>query len=361
MKIVITSPYFYPKVGGMENYVYNIARGLNKGYGWDVVVITSNHEEKKYKVENIEGIKVYRLPYWFRISNTPINPLWYFSIKKILKKEKPDVINAHSPVPYFADITALASGNIPFFLTYHAGSMKKIKGIYNIIIGFYEKIILPLLFSKAKKIIIPSKFVGNTIASKYTNKTFVISPGVNMDIYKPYKNKPTKDKTVIFIGRYANMYPMKGLFCLLDALKELPGVKLKVVGEKLDILEKNVEYVGIKKGKELAAEIQKSDVLVLAPLAAFESFGMVLIEAMACKVPVIGSSVGGIPEIIEDKVDGLLVKPDDVNSLLNALKLILFNPAQSEKLKENGYRKVKTEFTWSKKVELTHSILTQYK
>src|SRR5437667_4672077 len=113
-KIIIVTPYFYPRTGGLENYAFNIAKGLKKKNRWNVTVITSNHLGNKKTKEFIEGIKIYRLPILFKISNTPINPMWYFDIKKIIFEEKPDVINAHSPVPFIADITASVSAEIPF-------------------------------------------------------------------------------------------------------------------------------------------------------------------------------------------------------------------------------------------------------
>src|SRR3712207_4234978 len=107
MKLMIIAPYFYPKIGGLENYAYNIALGLKKKFKWNIVVVTSNHVEKKYKEEKINGLKIYRLPYLFKLSNTPINPFWYFQIREIIKKENPDVINAHTPVPFISDIAAI--------------------------------------------------------------------------------------------------------------------------------------------------------------------------------------------------------------------------------------------------------------
>src|SRR3989344_5387095 len=147
MKLMVVAPYFYPKIGGMENYAYNISKGLKEKYGWDVVIVTSNHVEKKYKEENLSGMKVYRLPYWFKISNTPINPFWYFELKKIIEKEKPQVINAHTPVPFMVDISALISNKNILFITYHMGSMLKNKFISDIFIHFYEKLTLPITLS----------------------------------------------------------------------------------------------------------------------------------------------------------------------------------------------------------------------
>src|ERR1700722_7739443 len=148
MKIMIVAPYFYPNIGGMETYIYAICIGLKEKYNCDIVVVTCSQKRGGYSVENINGMKVYRLPYLFKISNTPINPLWYFTVKKIIKQEKPDVINAHAPVPFLSDIALRAKGDMPYVLTYHAGSMKKNKLLVDMLIGFYENSFLNVLFSK---------------------------------------------------------------------------------------------------------------------------------------------------------------------------------------------------------------------
>ena len=61
MKILIVTPYFTPHIGGVENYAYNIGKGLKEKYGWEVVVVTSNYEERKYKEEQMDRMKIYRL------------------------------------------------------------------------------------------------------------------------------------------------------------------------------------------------------------------------------------------------------------------------------------------------------------
>ena len=150
MKLLVVTPYFYPKIGGLENYAYNISKGLKDKYGWEIVVITSNHEEKKDKKEELNGMKIYKLARWFKISNTPINPMWYFQIKNIIKKEKPDVINAHIPVPFISDVTARVCGDIPFILTYHTGAMMlKGKLLEDLLIKFYESSILKAILKKS--------------------------------------------------------------------------------------------------------------------------------------------------------------------------------------------------------------------
>src|SRR3989344_789930 len=157
-KIMVVTPYFYPKIGGLENYAFNISKGLKK-YGWEVVVITSNHESNTYKEEIIEGMKIYRLPRQFKLSNTPISFKWKEQIKDIIQKEKPNVINAHSPVPFIADVSARIAHklNIPFILTYH-NDLVKDNPLLNFVAKAYYWILGNKTLNLSNKIIATSKY-----------------------------------------------------------------------------------------------------------------------------------------------------------------------------------------------------------
>jgi rhamnosyl/mannosyltransferase len=84
-----------------------------------------------------------------------------------------------------------------------------------------------------------------------------------------------------------------------------------------------------------------------------EGFGMVLAEANACGRPVIGTNVGGIPSVIEDHHNGLLVEPGDERGLEQAIAAILRDSALAETLGQNGFERVKNHFTWAQAVTRT--------
>ena len=149
IKILIVTPYFYPETGGVANYVDNLSKGLVNKHGFEVIIVTSGENTNISEIKTSE-MKVYRLKRWFKISNTPINPSWYFQIKKIIEKENPDVINAHMPVPFISDVTARVCGDIPFILTYHTGAMMlKGKLLEDFLIKFYESFILKATLKKS--------------------------------------------------------------------------------------------------------------------------------------------------------------------------------------------------------------------
>ncbi len=372
MKIMVVTPYFYPHIGGAENYAYNIAKGLKEKYGWEVVVVTSNHEERKYKEEQMDGIKIYRLPRWFKVSNTPINPLWLFSIHKIIKEERPEIINVHSPVPFISDITSLVVGNIPLITTYHAGSMIKKSSIWNPLIFLYELFFLKMLFRKSTEIICYSPDYIRRNLKKYKVKANYIPPGVDVSIFRPSPKKPGND--VLYVGRIEKNSDWKGIKYLLDAISIIKisktdiSLRLVGLGDRVDYykkyaetlgINKNVTFVGCKVGVDLVREYQKSKSLVLPSITESESFGMVLIEMGACGKPVVGTNVGGIPFVIDDNKTGLLVPPKDPKALADAIIKILTDPQLAKKMGENGYKKVKENFTWDKQIKKTKKIIEE--
>jgi len=372
-KFLVVTPYFYPKIGGAENYAYNISKGLKK-YGWEIVVVTSNHEANEYKEETLEGMKVYRLPRQFKISNTPISFKWKKQIKEIIKEEKPNVINAHTPVPFISDVTSRIAHKlkIPFVLTYHAGSMKKERSIFNLLIWIYENIFLKRTLDNSEKVICSSDFVKNDFLRKYFKKTTTITPGVDLNLFKPSKYNLRNE--ILFVGSINKSEEYKSLEVLIKSIlnvkSNIKDIKLIIVGsgdlvnyykeliKKLD-LRRNIIFTGNLYGNKLVKTYQSSNILILPSTK--ESFGMVLIEAMACKKPVIGSDIEGIPYVIDNGKDGLLVPPRNPKKLAEAIIKILKDPRLAKQMGENGYKKVKENFTLDTQINKMNEILKNLK
>lgn len=376
IKLLVVTPYFYPKIGGVEKHTYNLYLSLNKKYDYEIVVITSNHENpKEYKEEDLDGMKVYRLPRQFKVSNTPISFKWKRQIKEIIKKEKPSILMAHSPVPFISDISIMNKGILPSIFKYHSGSMKKEKfSLANVLIFIYERFFLPKILKKTDYIISTSDFVKNNFLKDYNYKSMTITPSVDINLFKPLKDNEGKLNKILFVGRIEKTSQWKGINYLIDSISivknKIPYIKLNLIGEgdavkeykkqvkKLG-LENQITFLGPLTGKRLVEEYNKSNVLVLPSISEAESFGMVLIEAMACKKPVIGSRIGGIPYVIDDGVNGLLVPPKDTPALADAIIKILENPKLAKKMGEKGYKKVKKDFTLNDQIKKTNEIILE--
>ena len=112
-----------------------------------------------------------------------------------------------------------------------------------------------------------------------------------------------------------------------------------------------VDFVGFRGGDELVDTYRGASVLVLPSLTDAESFGMTLVEAMACGRPVIGSRVGGIPDVIEDGVTGLIVPPGDASALAEACLRILRDGALADRLGRDGREEVVLSHRWATGLE----------
>lgn len=355
MKILFVTPFFSPSVGGVQQYVQNLVSGYAREH--ELVIITSllpgtaAHEE-------LDGVRIYRLKGLISLSNTPLNPLWFWQIRKIIHEEKPDIIDAHSPVPFMADVALYAAKGYPTVLTYHAGSMLKGSGLVDVLLGAYERIILPRVLRRARKVIaIYPAFIKTKLADQ--SKIVFIPPGINTNLFQPLP-EAQKKFDLIFAGRLEKTSAWKGLTVLLESVallaKTTPHISLNVVGDgdaranyqalcEQKGITSNVTFSGNQTAAALVHSYNQARIAILPSLTEAESFGMVLAEAMACGVPVIGSRIGGIPTVIDEGKTGLLVTPNDPDSLASAITSLLADESLQKSFGEAGRRRVNEAFS----------------
>ncbi len=161
----------------------------------------------------------------------------------------------------------------------------------------------------------------------------------------------------LVIGAAGALNAGKGLFVLLEAASRLqrehPQLKIKLLmageGEGRGALERKAGALGVDavfSGRRLDMEriYHAMDIFVF-PSICRETFGMVVIEAMAAGLPVIASSVGGVPEIVENGENGILVPPGDPDSLARAIGLVAEEAGLAQRLAANGKKSVETRFS----------------
>lgn len=173
----------------------------------------------------------------------------------------------------------------------------------------------------------------------------------------------------------SNLIESKGVFTLLDALKILKAegyiFQCKFIGgetKEIDAerfneevrkrgLDESVNYLGRKYGEEKHEILAQSDILTFPTFN--ETFGLVLLEAMQQATPVITTDVGGIPDIVEDRQNGLICKPKDIKSLAQKIKDLLDSPEKAEKLGIKGQKVFLNKFTLEKWEQLLISNIQQ--
>jgi glycosyltransferase involved in cell wall biosynthesis len=364
--LAVVCAYFYPKIGGLETIAYTTAKMLHKSGKYRVSIITSNYDGVGYKKEIIDGMTVHRLPISFKLSNSPVNIFWYRDIKKILKQEEIDLVHTHSPVPYMADVAVRAAKSlgIPTVATYHSGSMKKGKFLIDVVIRLYEQFFLRKLFKLATRVVTVHQVFMRTNYPEVAYKTSFIPTGVDLDRFSNTP-VPAETKKVTFIGRIELSSKWKGIEQLLQAmvivLKSEPSAILELVGggDALDMyrnrakelgIENNVEINGPKYANELVEVYKNTTVVVLPSTSDSEAFSVTLVEAMASGRPIIGTKMGGTPQVITDGENGLLVPAKDPKALAQAILRVISDHDFASRLGSNGAVMSKN-FSWDIQTE----------
>lgn len=205
-----------------------------------------------------------------------------------------------------------------------------------------------------------SETVREVLETKGFDKPTVLAPfGVDPDLFFP-RDREQADDAVLTIGYVGRLLPAKGLLTLVDALAQIrtENWRLLVVGdgEERAPMERKLAAYGLLERTEFAGAVSyektpeyfhRLDALVVPTRTTGkirEQFGRVIIEAMACEVPVIGSTCGAIPEVIGDA--GLIFPETDAAALAEKLRQILRDTDLRRKLARAGRRRVEENFTW---------------
>jgi glycosyltransferase involved in cell wall biosynthesis len=353
--VAIVTPRYPPDVGGVERYSSQVAEGLLESDSLRPLVI-STRPGLRTTYEHRNGVPVIRLGSWFKLSNTPFSPLWPFQIRRILRSRRVAVVNAHSPVPGLADSASAVAGVAPIVITYHAGSMRKGSRFIDFWISAYERVVLPRVLDKAAAVAV----VSPTTRVSHRPGVKLVPPGVDLDVFtfaEPAAEPPVR---LLFVGRLDGNTTWKGEQVLFEALgvaaRTLPELRLEIVGDGSGRpaweaavadhgVADRVEFAGALGGDDLVAAYHRASIIVLPSTTEAESFGMCLIEAMACGRPVIGSRVGGIPFVIDQGSDGVLVPPGDVGALATALVELGRDPERRRLMGRQGRHKVESRFS----------------
>ena len=354
-RVAVVTSHYAPRIGGVESYTASLVRALRDSDRHDVVVITTSGC-RRTTVEDRDGVPVIRLGAWFTVSNTPVDPTWLLRVPRLLRRIGVNVVNAHAPVPFLADVVTLACRRTPVVLTYHSGSM--VKGVGGAVDGLlrgYERWVLPRVLVRADRVLAVSP-----VAAALTGAgVAVVPPGVDTATftYAPQR----RGARLLYVGRIEKSSRWKGIRVLLQAfaqvLTEVPDAELHLVGAGDDMADLaaladrlgcngSVVWRGALTGAELVAAYHGCSVVVLPSLTESESFGITLVEAMACGRPVVGSDVGGIRFVVRDGVDGLLAPPGDPGALARTLVRLLADPDLRERLGRAGRAEAERRWDW---------------
>ena len=371
------SPY---NCGGADIYAENISKHLAK-IGHESIVITtkpySGLNSLKPLVEYIDDVKIYRFYpfniYFIQNNNSKkflektiwsLIDTWNFHtykvIKNILKKEKPDVVHLHTPISISLSVfNAIHGSNIPLILTLHEYFLLckrcflvlgngKICNDPNHICKFYRNISRRIVDSKPDIVISPSRFALDIHLKEgffKGSKHIVLPLGIELNNEKIEKNYKTVD--ILYIGTLSKH---KGVHILINAFKEIKNknIRLHILGnganadefKKMTVMDSRIVFHGFKTGDELMGFYKKANIVVV-PSICYDNSPMVIYESFKYRTPVIGSRIGGIPELVEEGYNGFLFEAGDVDELKEILENLIENPSKLKRLEDGAFDSVK--------------------
>ncbi len=356
MKIALVSPYDFSVPGGVVKHIYYLARHFRE-MGHDVKVIAPCSREDSPLSEYLVKVSslVVGIPSAGSVARVSVSPLVYRKAKKILEEENFDVVHIHEPLTPMLPVAVLRHSKTLNIGTFHAYRPDPHPVLE------YSDVLLRRLANKLDGRIAVSMAAKDYISRYFPGDYRIIPNGVDLDFFqsraKPIERFCDGRPNVLFVGR---LEKRKGFGFLLDAFKivraEVPQARLLVVGafdddDKKPFVEyvrrnriHGVRFIGRVPEEELPRYYHTCDVFC-APSLGYESFGMVLVEAMAAGKPVVASAIPGYTEVVKSGAEGLLVPPGDSQALARAIIHLLNNPQLREWMGGMGRRKA-ARYSW---------------
>jgi glycosyltransferase involved in cell wall biosynthesis len=287
-----------------------------------------------------------------------------FSLRRILNEITPDVLHAHYASGY--GTLARLCGYKPLLLSVWGSDVYDFPEESRL-----KEYILRKNLASANRISSTSRCMKKQ-TEKYISSTMdieVIPFGVDIGLFRP---DPNRDNDIINIGMLKRMAPKYGPSYLLEAFSliynKYPNSRLILVGGgqqegelkqlayKLGIIE-SCKFVGSIAHKEVPKWLNKFDIYCAPSI--LESFGVAVIEASACGLPVIVSRVGGLPEVVQEGQTGLIVPPKDVNALAQAMDTLINNKKLRMDMGRAGIEFVRQNYDWEYCVDKMEQLYNQ--
>ena len=354
---ILQTPVRLFATGGVESYVRNLSREL-VGMGHDVGVICADGPGEN---EIDPRIQTKKLKSWGKIANTSITP--YLPIA--LHKEDYDILHTHLPTPWSADWSGLVSQlkKKPLVLTYHNDIVSE--GWAGQVARVYNRTALKMLLDSVEGIIVTRDRYISPYLEEYAGKVFFIPLGIDVEAFRP-QAAPLKGD-IFFLSVLDEFHRYKGLDVLFAALKiikqQLPDVRLVVGGKgglldyyrqlarSLDIGE-NVSFAGFIPTSRLAEYYNGCKLFALPSTdPAREGFGIVPLEAMACKRPVVVTEIMGMAGDIKEHGAGMVTRCNDTEGLAESILDILKDDDLAERMGAEARKLAVGKYSWPKAAE----------
>jgi phosphatidyl-myo-inositol alpha-mannosyltransferase len=356
LKIALVSPYGYPHPGGVNDHVRNQYEQLRR-LGHDAWIITSKYgKERESEGHIIRFGTGFAFPANGSIGRVTLS--WRFKerARRMLEEHAFDVLHFHEPFVPFLSPTVLDQSETVNIATFHAFG------------GFSPSYWVGQRWGSHLARKLNGRIAVSGAARHFINRYFpgdyrIVPNGVDVEMYA---NAEPRDElrdgalNILFIGR---LEERKGLIHLLRAYHRLRkrhvDARLLVLGAGPKLREyrrfvglrqiRDVEFLGRVSDEEKARYLASADIFC-APSTGQESFGIVLLEAMAAGVPIVASDIHGYKQVVQRNVQGLLVEPRNHKQLAAGLYALARDPELRNEMGEAGRARA-SEYSWRRVTE----------
>jgi len=358
MKIALVSPYDFPYPGGVTQHIFYLDKHFRE-LGHQVKIIAPCAGESPETLPDnvsVTTTKVISIPFGGSKARIPYSPAVYWRVKRTLREEDFDIVHAHEPFTLPVPVIALQHSQALNVGTFHA--YRDTHLIYQ-----YGRRVFQPFFDRLDGKIAVSEAAKDTVARYFGGEYTIIPNGIDVDRFGGERVRPLDQYSdgrlnILFVGR---LEPRKGFGYLLRAFayvkEEFPQARLIVVGayRKKEMASHlryarehhltGVKFVGHVSDEQLPRYYRSCHVFC-APSTGFESFGIVLLEAMAAGKPAVASNIPGYRDLLDDGKEGLLTDPKNERALADALVRVLRDPALQRRMGASGRVKAR-RYAWS--------------
>lgn len=344
MRVAYFSEVFLPKVDGVVNTLCHLFEYLGE-QDHESILFAPDGGPDLFDCTHVLGYHGYAFPRYSELRLVPPT----IDITHSLNDFQPDLIHIVNPVSIgWAGLRYGYKNDIPLVASYHTDVPGFAKqwglGFFNPLLWRYFR----LIHNLADLTLAPSAYTAQEIRDKGFKNVDVWSRGVDTNHFSPKKRSQAWRvrftdgypgmPVLLYVGRLAKE---KRIHLLYDVIKNIPEACLAIVGDgparpELESLfaDTNTIFTGYLTGEKLAQAYASADVFLFP--GANETFGNVILEAMASGLPVIAPKSGGIVDNVRDGVTGYLFAPDDVISLLLTARLLVQYPTVSRRMGDAG-------------------------
>jgi phosphatidylinositol alpha-mannosyltransferase len=349
MRIGMVCPYSFDVPGGVQSHVLQLA-AVMRARGQDVSVLAPASPHVSLPDYVVSAGRAVPIPYNGSVARLQISPAVHGKVRRWLAEGAFDVLHLHEPNAPSLSMWALRIAEGPIVATFHTSTTK------SLMLSMFGGLLQPM----------HEKIVGRIAVSDLARRwqmealgsdAVEIPNGVDvaaMASAPPLDGYPRPAKTVLFLGRYDE--PRKGMAVLIEALPTLverfPGLQLLIVGRgdeddlrsKVGGLACHLRFLGLVDDAAKASAMRSADVYC-APHLGGESFGIVLVEAMAAGTPVVASDLHAFRQVLRDGEAGRLVPVNDSAALAEGLIAVLDDEALAKRYAAAGAEAVR-RYDW---------------